>query len=164
MTESTTPLPAEDGDDDHWLASYSVHCEKCQATLLMLEHSPFENGYYLYCDTCPRRVDVSVYDSAFQEIEQQVSDTHTAQEMDSNYLGLVMPAVEARLRPCACTGHFKFGITPRCLYCATPVANAREGFNVWPADHDDADTEQTQRDEALLQQLILNEDLWQEKP
>ena len=161
MNESSEPLSAEDGDDDHWLASYTVHCEKCRAELLMLEHSPFENGYYLYCDTCPRRVDVSVYDSVFQEIEKQIKKAHTAQELEDNYLALVMPAVEARLRPCSCTGHFKHGTTPRCLHCGTSITDAQEGFNVWFPDHGDADIE---RYEALMQQLILSEDLWQSKP
>ena len=160
MNESPAPNSAYDGDDDHWLASYSVHCETCQAELLMLEHSPFENGYYLYCDTCPKRVDVSVYDSIFQQIERQVRAAHSPNEIEEHYLARVMPAVEARLRPCSCGGHFRHGARPRCLHCGTPVADAREDFNVWFPDHRDADIA---RYETLIQQLILSEDLWQEK-
>ena len=159
MSDITATDAASDDDDGHWLAHYTVHCEKCQAELLMLEHSPFENGYYLYCDTCPKRVDVSVYDSTFQDIEKQVSAVNRAEDMESNYLGLVMPAVEARLRPCACTGHFKRSAQPRCLHCGTRIANAQEGFNVWFPDPKDEDIPKY---EALLETLILSEDLWRD--
>ena len=156
MNESNTPLSAEEGDDDHWLASYTVHCEKCRAELLMLEHSPFENGYYLYCDTCPRRVDVSVYDSVFQGIEAQVKARHSPEEMDSRYLELLMPEIEARLRPCACAGHFRHHTALRCLHCSAVLPGAPEGFNLWFPD-DEANFE---RYDAMLNALIQSEDIW----
>lgn len=148
----------DNDSDDNWLEQHSIHCSSCKNELLLMEPSPFQNGYYLQCDSCARRVDVSVYDSVFQEIEAQLKARHSPEEMDSHYLELLMPEVEARLQPCACSGHFRHHTALRCLHCSAVLSAAPEGFNLWFPD----DAANFERYDTMLNALIQSEDIWRE--
>ncbi|MEU7996549.1 hypothetical protein AB0B83_14605 [Micromonospora sp. NPDC049060] len=83
--------------------------------------------YFLYCDGCPMRVDVSYYDSTAMAI----ADALPAR--DETYPTL-MAAFEARLRRCDCGGRFRDSAPRRCHRCATILAtiSAPSGVDVWP--------------------------------
>jgi hypothetical protein len=144
-------------ENDDWLASEIIECPHCQIKLLWLEHSPFENGYYFYCDSCPKRVDVSIYDPVFIEIEEgQKIKFEDLELWRKNYFENLMPLVEERLLPCDCGGNYRFKAVRRCLNCGVAV---KEGDrNLWFSDFGkEPDGEQ----ERLYRNLIIKEPKWE---
>ena len=59
-------------EEDNWLNEYVITCPSCKHELQICDHSPFENGYYLYCSSCPKRVDISIYDTHFDVAKSNV--------------------------------------------------------------------------------------------
>ena len=55
--------------EDDWLNGRPIVCTSCGYQLYRVDHSPFDDGWLLYCDCCPRRVDVSFYDPVVRQIE-----------------------------------------------------------------------------------------------
>ena len=146
----------ETDENDDWLASEIVECHHCRTKLLWLEHSPFENGYYFYCDSCLKRVDVSIYNSVFCEIEESQKIKFEDLELwQKNYFEAIMPLIEERLLPCDCGGNYRFEAVRRCLNCSAPVKEGNR--NLWFPDFgEESDGEQ----ELLYKNLIIKEPKW----
>ena len=80
-----------------------IHCPHCHLLLERVDHSPFLDNYWLYCNRCPIRVEVSSYDPVLEQVQNQVRQA-TGTDRGERYYGALMRAVEARLNPCRCGG------------------------------------------------------------
>jgi hypothetical protein len=90
-----------------WLHGEHLRCPRCQSDLWRVDHSPYYDEAFLYCDSCPRHAEVSYYDPHYNHA---VPDETVRIER-----------IETRLKPCVCGGHFRFAAARRCLTCWTPV-------------------------------------------
>lgn len=140
-------------DNSNWLHAERLRCPACQADLWRVDHSPFYDELFLYCDTCPRHAEVSFYDPHYKDAAK---DEATRRHL-----------VEARLKLCGCGGHFRFAAARRCPTCWTPVivdAPVQVDLYYWdPCLEDDAPDPSDEALEAYSQKmnpLIRTEDLW----
>jgi hypothetical protein len=153
-------MPAMDnglvGDD--WLNGRVIVCTSCGYQLYRVDHSPFDDGWLLYCDRCPRRVDVSFYDPVVRQIEDDLrasgSMTHQA----------LMVRVAARLRPCDCGGRYRNDAPRRCVRCFAHLQEVTpaSGVDVWPAwpNHEPTDAELAEQ-QAFISAFVRSDDLWE---
>ncbi|MDT0529589.1 hypothetical protein RM555_11385 [Micromonospora sp. DSM 115977] len=140
--------------DENWLNGEEVVCPECQERLYRVDHSPLLDCYFLYCDGCPMRVDVSYYDSTAMAIADALparDETHPT----------LMAALEARLRRCDCGGRFRDSAPRRCHRCATVLAtiSAPSGVDVWPGWWTD-ETDTDSLEEEFTARYFRAEGLW----
>jgi hypothetical protein len=111
--------PEEDllDEEDNWLHEAWIACPACQRSLFRIDTSPFDHESYLYCDHCPTRVGVSVYEAEFDQIIQSLPSALEAEEKRA----ALCQAIEANLKPCSCGGAFRYNAPRRCFSCAAPV-------------------------------------------
>lgn len=140
-------------EDEDWLKQDIIQCPNCKENLLWTEHSPFENGYYLYCNSCPNRVDVSIYDKTFSEIHDSLSEK-LGVGFRENYFAFIMPIIEKKLAPCKCGGKYLFEAIRRCVYCSYPVIVGER--NLWFVDY----TEDSDEAVEFYERLVKNENIW----
>jgi hypothetical protein len=111
---------ATEGDrvsaDDNWLEAGVVGCPGCGTRLYAVLHSPFCDDYRLYCDHCPRAVEVSFYDPVCKTAVDRLPADRTWEQM--------MAAFEPLLRPCECGGRFRGNAPRRCFACRAVVPAA----------------------------------------
>jgi hypothetical protein len=134
------------------LDSQAIDCPACGVHLLALEHSGFYDDWFLYCDSCPIRAEVSYYAPQCKPIHVLPAEARHA-------------ALEAALAPCACGGRFRFDSARRCYSCATVVLEAPCWTDLWPRLADVEDGQDPTPDEqawfdAILQRLTRTTDLW----
>ncbi|MFD6661529.1 hypothetical protein ACFWDK_04040 [Micromonospora chalcea] len=140
--------------DDNWLNGEEITCSECHERLYRLDHSPLLDCYFLYCDSCPMRVDVSYYDSICIAIAD-------ALPVQSERYSALMGALEARLRRCGCGGRFRDSAPRRCHRCSAVLTaiSAPSGVDVWPGWWtDEADT--ASLEEEFTARYFRTEDLW----
>lgn len=113
-------------DDENWLHASFVKCPHCFARLYRLDRSPMADDYHFYCDCCAHSVEIGYYDPTYHEIF-----TALLQDGNKSFLAL-MHAIEERLRPCDCGGHYKHDAPRRCYVCLTPVLTGVSGVDLWP--------------------------------
>jgi len=135
-----TTVTFEDFDDDD-TEKELINCPTCHTELFMLEHSVFENGYYLYCDSCPLRVDVSIYDEKYTEIEERLKREIKDWDDNEDALDILLSEIEKHLQACSCGGHFKDNAPRRCLHCGEKLEGYKNYMNVWYLRHFDNDCE-----------------------
>ena len=104
-------------EEDDWLHPEWIVCPSCQQSLFRIDTSPFDHERYLYCDRCPIRVGVSVYEPEFDQIEQALPPS--LEDVEKNTA--LKKAIEDHLKPCTCGGTFHYDAPRRCFTCATPV-------------------------------------------
>jgi hypothetical protein len=120
-------------EEANWLYGEHFECPNCHQQLYRVDHSPFYDEYFLYCDSCPMRVEVSYYDPVYKHIDKHIRQTISKDESDM-YTAL-MQAIEARLKPCACGGSFRHDSPRRCIICHTPVIiDDPIGIDLWSGD------------------------------
>ena len=102
--------------DDNWLEAEVVACPSCGENLFAVLHSPFCDDYRLYCDRCPRAVEVSFYDPVCMAAVDALPDGRTWES--------TMAAIEPLLRPCQCGGRFRGDAPRRCFACGVEVPAA----------------------------------------
>lgn len=142
----------DSGDGDNWLNAAKIDCPACGIALYRVEHSPFIDASYLYCDRCPIHADVSWYDPAYGALPR--GDGHPSHDV-----------VEAALNPCACGGTFRYAAPRRCLTCHAPViVDEPDGIDLtwWSPIIDDADPsdEAIEADEQRHAAFERKTDLW----
>lgn len=143
-------------DDDNWLDAEVVDCPGCAAQLYAAIHSPMCDDYRLYCDRCPRAIEVSYYDPVLCRVEDRLPAERTWEQ--------IMAAIEPLLRPCQCGGRFQ-GLAPRhCFVCGTEVPSA-SGKDVYPyVGWEDANRDPTDEEQAAFDrfeaEFIERERLW----
>lgn len=107
-------------DETNWLHGEHIACPSCHQQLYRVDHSPFYDVHFLYCDRCPIRVEVSFYDPVYTQV------------MQIECYEVLMQTLEAHLKPCGCGGTFRHDAPRRCFTCHTPViVDAPDGVNLW---------------------------------
>ena len=146
-------------NSDNWLRTKVLDCQSCGARLFRVDHSPFCDDYRLYCDSCPQAIEISFYDKALDAIQKGLPSGHDRIQL--------MQAIEPRLRPCSCGGHFKDHSPRRCFSCKSIViAEDAAGVDLSPytgvedQDREPTETEQRQFDAYLREFVHHDEDLW----
>jgi hypothetical protein len=130
-------------EEDNWLNSYILECGNCKEDLYICDHSPFESSVRMYCDSCCKRVDISMY------------DTNCDQYRDLEYTEL-LKVFETKLERCVCGGSFQLNAKRRCLHC-NHTLELKEEQNVWLAAwQDDSDEELFDAVERKMKQFISN--------
>jgi len=108
--------------DDNWLNKKYIKCPSCNEELQICDHSPYEHSYRMYCNLCPKRVDIGVYNSIFEKVKNH--KTLSYEELLTEF--------ENRLQKCECGGSYKLDSKRRCLHCESPL-DLNEEQNVWLA-------------------------------
>ncbi|MCG5447649.1 hypothetical protein [Micromonospora hortensis] len=141
--------------DENWLNGEDVTCRECHERLHRLDHSPLLDCYFLYCDSCPMRVDVGYYDKTFRTIADALPSEDRAYPT-------LMAALEARLRRCDCGGRFRDSAPRRCHRCSTVLTDISEpsGVDVWPGWWTD-ETDTGSLEETFTARYFRTEDLWE---
>jgi hypothetical protein len=122
----------EDHEEDEDWEQELISCAACQKSLLLFEHSPFNDGYYLYSTKCPKRVDVSIYDTGYELAEKICATANPGIADDSHeFLILTLEEIARRLHPCTCSGRFAHNANRRCLYCGAEIEGCKDYMNVW---------------------------------
>lgn len=111
--------------DDNWLKGQTFNCSNCMNDLFRIIHSPFYDCDFCYCDSCPKRVEISFYDKVRNRILDKFGDNVREQ-----YLNI--QEVEKELKSCDCGGNFKFDAPRRCIYCASVVID-EGGIDLFPS-------------------------------
>ena len=143
-----------DSSGDDWLNPSFLTCTCCKAKLFSVEHSGFYDAWFLYCDRCANRAEVSFYDAV-------VSAAPPSARPEDRF-----QAVERRLRPCSCGGNFGFTCARRCPFCQAVVIEGPTSVDLWPDTYGiDLDArEPTPADEravaAFEAQYIRSTNLW----
>jgi hypothetical protein len=108
-------------DDDQGDANIII-CPNCQQELWRIYPSPMLDCSILYCDQCANSVEVDYYDPIYNTIYMKfLVNGHL------NYREFTL-AIEQRLKPCNCGGHFKYASPRRCYKCLAVVfENGFEG-------------------------------------
>jgi hypothetical protein len=103
-------------DDDNWLEAEVVTCPRCGVRLYAVQHSPFCDDYRLYCELCPRAVEVSFYDPVCMAAVDRLPAGRTWER--------AMAAIEPLLRACRCGGRFRGDAPRHCFTCGAEVPHA----------------------------------------
>jgi hypothetical protein len=152
--------------DDNWLDGRAITCQSCQAPLWRVIRSPFYDEWLFYCDRCPRRAEVSYYDSEVKAIHDRFIAMGDKQFQSER----MHREIERRLAPCDCGGQFRLLADRRCHKCHAVVVAGDEGaIDVWPdwpgsdLEHPTPEQEQEWREfEAAFVKKDAN--LWQREP
>jgi acetone carboxylase gamma subunit len=140
-------MTSQPDEDDNWLNGAYLTCAGCQGQIYRIDHSPLYDCYFLYCDRCPMRVDISYYDPVLASI--------TADGYEQ-----LMQAIEVRLQHCECGGRFGDNAPRRCYRCHTILdIDSPSGIDVWPAVWPDAD-EPSPAEQEIVEKLTRTNDLW----
>lgn len=143
-------------DEDNWLDAEVIVCPVCGIRLFAVCHSPFCDDYRLYCESCPKAIEVSSYDPVLRRLVDQLPAGYSWEE--------VMKTIEPRLQPCSCGGHFQGNASRHCFSCGAEVpAAAGKDLSVYTGC-EDADRDPTPEEQAVFDQFeaefIGHEDLW----
>jgi hypothetical protein len=100
-------------NDENWLHFERVDCPSCHTSLCQVDHSPFYDEVFRYCDRCPIHAEVSYYDPVYERVFRE----HPPSQSRAAWFR----APEAELKPCVCGGSFRHESARRCLACSAPV-------------------------------------------
>src|SRR5688500_15130738 len=117
--EAQSMTKGDEAADGAWLNPRLLNCPCCDAQLFAVDHSPFYDEWYLYCDSCACRAEVSFYDPIAGAIAAPTFEERCA-------------LIERALRPCDCGGAFRFSAPRRCPSCRTLVIDGSTGVDLWP--------------------------------
>jgi hypothetical protein len=150
------------GEDVNWLHGERIECPQCHQPLYRVDHSPFYDEDFLYCDQCPIHVEVSRYDPAYDQVVRTLPPGHD--------YATRMRAIEARLKPCSCGGAFRYDAPRRCPVCHAPViVHDPTGIDLslWSdlvlPDAPDPTDEELEKEEQRLAPYIRADDLWRDE-
>ena len=149
----------EDFPSDNWLHVERISCPQCHELLFRVDHSPFYDSFFFYCEQCANRVEVGLYDPIYETLSNQIT------EQKGTTLAL-MRAIEQHLRPCECGGRFRYDAPLRCHRCLAEVVVNSPGVDLWPGYYDVNVDERDPTDEeiALVEEFEANHlrrnDVW----
>lgn len=138
----------EFGDD---VEKELINCSSCNTQLLLLEHSPFESSYYIYCDSCPTRMDISIYDKKYNEVEAELIGQNENFYEGDDALNVLLSKLEKFLKPCKCGGHFKVNSKIRCLSCVDLLGEYPDYMNIWYIDDFDEECEDGRKETYIVE-------------
>jgi hypothetical protein len=134
-----------------------IVCPQCQSDLFTVLHSPFEDAYMLYCDSCAHRVEVGFYDSIVMGADQEI-----IQKLGRMDRASLMNTIEPRLKRCVCGGRFSDVSSRRCHVCQANVIIEDPSWDLWPAffGSDEETEELEQQVQQFMAEYVRREDIW----
>lgn len=142
--------------DDNWLDAAVIECPACGMQLFRAIHSPFCDDDRLYCDRCPRAIEISYYDSNYGRILADLGPAYTREQ--------IMAAVEPLLKSCVCGGRFRDKSPRRCFACGAIVPDAARHDLSPYIGCEDSDRDATAEEQAKYQKFetafIGRGDVW----
>lgn len=102
-------------DDDNWLNAKVVQCPNCKTSLFQVDHSPMLDNWRLYCDGCPKSVEVSFYDKVVETIRLKFPA--------ASHLNEFFEEIQNQLKDCVCGGRYRFNAVRRCFECGSSVVD-----------------------------------------
>jgi hypothetical protein len=141
-----------------WLRPEAFDCPKCGVRLFRVDHSPFCDDYRLYCDGCPRAIEVSFYDPVLAAAQKG--------QPDGNARERLMNAIEPLLRPCVCGGRYRDRAARRCFRCNSAViVEEAAGIDLLPYvgcedQNRDPTDDEIERHEAFEREYVRTTELW----
>src|SRR5260370_16846576 len=72
----------EMNDEENWLHGKQIACPNCHQWLYRVDHSPFFDDDFWYCNRCPIHVEISSYDPVVEQVKQQVRQASDARQGD----------------------------------------------------------------------------------
>ena len=145
--------------EDNWLEAEVVVCPGCGERLFAVMHSPMCDDYRLYCERCPRAIEISFYDPMLRAEVDRLAGEKTWER--------VMGAIEPLLQPCQCGGCF-LGLAPRhCFTCGVEVP-AAAGKDLSPyIGSEDGTRDPTEEEQAAFdrfeREFLGRERLWNQR-
>jgi hypothetical protein len=150
------------GENGNWLNGEAIACRSCNLPLFRVDHSPFYDSWFFYCDRCPKRVDLSYHDPEVTAIyDNLVARGHNAFQSDRMFA-----EIERQLAPCECGGQFRLSAERRCHRCNAVVLVGGDayGVDVWPLSSLDEPTpEREQEWQDFEFAYIKHNNLWRHK-
>jgi len=149
----------DSSNTNSWLHPGLICCSRCQEALYCVDHSPFYDCYFFYCERCANRAEVGFYDPVYTALFNEIA---TGQGWAVSNL---MSAVEQRLKLC-CGGHFRHDAPRRCHACQTEVITNAPWVDLWPSyyaldvDERDPTEEEFALVEAFEARRLRRSDLW----
>jgi hypothetical protein len=141
-----------ESEDDNWLNARTLACPRCETHLFAVDHSPFCDSHILYCDACPRRVEVGFYNPIYKELFAEVAGDGA----EASQYAALMSAIERRLMPCDGVGHYKHDAQGRCYSCSSIIDICEPGVDLWPGFHNfNEDREPTEAEQALADEFMM---------
>jgi hypothetical protein len=142
--------------DDNWLDAAVIICPGCGTRLFRVIHSPFCDDHRLYCDRCPRAIEISYYDQNYGKVLVTLGQGHTREQ--------IMAAMEPLLRPCRCGGRFRDTSPRHCFTCGAVVPEAPTHDLSPYTGCEDSNREPTEEEQAAYDKFdaafIGRENLW----
>jgi hypothetical protein len=146
--------------DDNWLDAAVIACPNCGIRLFRVIHSPFCDDHRLYCDNCPRAIEISYYDANYSRILNSLGQDQTAASRREQ----IMAAMEPLLKACKCGGRFRDTSPRHCFTCGAVVPEAATHDLSRYTGCEDSGREPTREEEAVYHSFeadfIGREDLW----
>ena len=102
--------------EENWLEASIVSCRCCGVRLFCMLHSPMCDDHRLYCNRCPRAVEISFYDPVFEQAVEGLSEESTWEQ--------AMARVEPLLKACPCGGRYGSTELRHCFACGSLVPEA----------------------------------------
>ena len=120
-------------DESNWLDSRIIECGACGQRLHWLWHSPMYDDAFFYCTKCPKRVEVSHYDTFARQLRERAireAGDQRIQDWATKFNALI----EEHLAECECGGRFTYASARRCLRCFSVLPQSEPGRDVWPPE------------------------------
>ena len=108
--ENAWEPPKED-----WHRPKILACPGCGISLLRVNRWPLEEAWRIYCESCPRSVEVAYNDKA-------VAEVHALYSMAKD-LEAFRRELERRLKACDCGGRYRFRAARRCHGCGVVITD-----------------------------------------
>jgi hypothetical protein len=142
--------------DDNWLDAAVIACPSCGVRLFRVIHSPFCDDHRLYCDACPRAIEISYYDPNYVKVLNNLGQGHTREQ--------IMATVEPLLKPCKCGGRYRDKSPRHCFSCWTVVPAAATHDLTPYIGCEDSDRDPTAAEQAEYEKFdaafVGRTDLW----
>jgi hypothetical protein len=122
---------------------------------------PMYDETFFYCSQCPRRVEVSYYDTTavrLRNLAEKEAKTNEAKKLSDSYFRLV----EQNLAPRECGGRFAQDAPRRCLRCFEVLPQSEPGRDVWPPESLDEDFSLDYQSLSFpMESMLKKQNIWQ---
>jgi hypothetical protein len=147
-------------DESNWLDSKTIECGQCGQKLHWLWHSPMYDVTFFYCTKCPKRVEVSYYDTFVIQLDKLVlKESNDVENTDraAKYHALI----EQHLAECECGGRFEYAASRRCLKCFAVLPQSEPGRDVWPPESADGSLSLDYQSLSFpMESMVKSENIW----
>ena len=144
---------------ENWLDAKVYNCPNCGNGLFEVGHSPFADEDIFYCDTCPKRVDVSFYDKKRNELANSIDRDNP------RFIQELIQEIELNLKNCDCGGKYKYYSPRRCSFCSNIVIEKKSSVELYPdyfyyKEDRDPTEEECVKVADFNAEFVITKDIW----